>query len=89
MFGIGFKIGFLVAVVGLIMTYMPLMEEAAKPFLQYISFYEVMDSNPLWVRVFATGVMLMVAAAGISVVKGWVEEMADILFVEREDSKPK
>jgi hypothetical protein len=83
-FGIGFKIGFLIAVIGLIMMYMPLLHKAVNPLLEYIGFWEAFRANPGWLRVFITGIVLMVAAIAVSVVKGWVEDMAEILFKEDE-----
>ena len=82
LFGIGFKVGFLVALIGLIMMYMPLIHRAVNPLLEYIGFWDAFKANPGWMRVSITGIMLMVAAIAISIIKGWVEDMVEILFSE-------
>ena len=84
LFGIGFKVGFLIAVVGLIMMYMPFIHAAVNPLLKYIGFWKAFNANPGWVRVFVTGLALMAAAVVVSVIKGWVEDMVEILFSREE-----
>jgi hypothetical protein len=86
LFGIGFKIGFLIAVVGLSMMYMPMIQIAFNPLLEYVGFWDAFRANPVWLRVFITGLVLMGAAIVISVVKGWVEEMVDVLFSKDESA---
>jgi len=90
LFGIGFRIGFLVALVGLIMMYAPLIYNAINPLLDYIGFWNAFRANPSWLRVSATGLALMAAAVAVSVIKGWVEEMIEILFGKDEfiEEKP-
>ena len=80
LFGIGFKIGFLVALVGLIMMYMPLIYNAVNPLLEYIGFWEAFRANPEWLRVSITGLALMGAALVVRVIEGWVEEIVKVLF---------
>jgi hypothetical protein len=80
LFGIGFKVGFLVALVGVVMMYLPLIHATVNPLLNYIGFWDAYNANPEWIRISLIGVVLMVAAVAVSVIKGWVEEMTEILF---------
>jgi hypothetical protein len=89
LFGIGFKIGFLIAVIGMFMMYVPLIKETLDPLLEYIGFWTIMRSSPQWVRVFSTGLILMVAAIIISLLKNWIEPLIDVLFWEDKPSKTK
>jgi hypothetical protein len=88
-FGIGFKIGFLIAIVGAMMMYMPILIMTVDPLLETIGFWYAFNSNPQWVRVLTTGLVLMGGAFLISVIKGWFDPIMDLLFFEDKPSKPK
>ncbi|MBD3388532.1 MAG: hypothetical protein GF416_05640 [Candidatus Altiarchaeales archaeon] len=77
---IGFKVGFITAVIGLVMMYYQMLADAFMPFLRYIRLLEAFEANPGWVKISLLGVLVMVAVLFTMVVRGWVEEMADILF---------
>ena len=89
LFGIGFKIGFMIVIISLIALYMPLIALTINPLLKYIGFWYVMDNNPQWVKVLTVGIMLMAAAAIISLLKKWFEPLLELLFFEDNYSKPK
>ena len=84
LFGIGFKVGFLITIVGMFMMYMPLISHAVDPLLHQIGFWEAFRANPYWFQVFFGGLVLMAFVILINVVRGWVEEMVDILFGKTE-----
>ena len=89
LFGIGFRIGFVMALLGLMMMYMPLMVRAVYPFLEVIGFWEALRKSPQMVTVIGTGLTLMVGAFCINVVRKWVGQMIDILFSEELGQAPK
>jgi hypothetical protein len=80
LFGIGFKVGFLVAIMGAFMMYLPLIQVAVNPLLEYIGFWDAFRASPQWMRVFGTGLLLMVVAVFVSLLKTWTEPLFDILF---------
>jgi hypothetical protein len=82
MFGIGFKVGFLVAIVAMMVMYMPIMERAVDPLLKIIGFWDVFYSNPMWAQLMITGILLMILAFLINIIKGWFEPLMDTLFFE-------
>ena len=80
LFGIGFKIGFLVVIVGLLMFYMPLLDMVVSPTLDLMGFWGSFRELPEWVQVVVTGVMLVGAAIVVGSVKELTESMVDQLF---------
>jgi hypothetical protein len=89
LFGIGFKMGFLITLMGGLMMYMPVIERAVNPLLGMVGFWDAFNSNPQWVRVFMTGFALMGVAAFVTLIKGWIEPLIDTLFFEDQGSKVK
>jgi hypothetical protein len=82
LFGIGFKVGFLIAIVSMMVMYMPIMVRAVNPLLKIVGFWDAFYSNPLWAQALITGVILMVVALLVNLVKGWFEPLIDTLFFE-------
>jgi len=89
LFGIGFKVGLLIALVSVIMLFMPLIQINFFALLRSIGVYYLLDQNPQWTRVLFGGVVLMIAAALISVLQSWFEPFIELLFFEDNYSKPK
>lgn len=88
LFGIGFKMGLLVALISVIMILMPLIELNSILLLRYLGVYYLLDQNPKWVSVLFGGVLLMVAAILISILQTWFAPLIDVLFYE-DQLKPK
>jgi hypothetical protein len=80
LFGIGFRTGFLVVVVGLIILYMELVNITVNPMLNLIGFAAKYRSLPGWLQLVTTGFMLMGAALAISTIRDLVESMVEGLF---------
>jgi len=81
-FGIGFRTGFLVVVVGLIVLYMEMIDVAINPLLNLIDFAGKFRSLPDWLQLVTTGFMLMGAALAISTFRDLVELMVEKLLGE-------
>ncbi|MFH0862631.1 MAG: hypothetical protein V1875_06325 [Candidatus Altiarchaeota archaeon] len=89
LFGIGFKIGLLIALIGLIMLFMPLIQINIMSLLKSLGVYFLLDQNPEWVRVMFGGFLLMVGASVVSILQRWFEPFIELLFFEDNYSKPK
>ena len=79
-FGIGFKIGFLVIIVGLMLFYMPLIGNTFDLTFDYIGFWEDFQTLPEWVQVTMTGAMLVGAAITVGTAKELVENLVNVLL---------
>jgi len=89
MFGIGFKMGFLVAIIASVMLSLPKFQEKINPVLKYAGVFDLLHMSPLWAQMFIGGVALMAGALLISIVKSWFEPLMDALFWEDSLPKPK
>ena len=83
-FGIGFKVGFLVVVVGLIMFYMPMVDSTVNMTLDLMGFWESFRALPEWIQVVTVGFMLAGAAVVVGALKDLVTMFVDSLL-GRED----
>ena len=79
-FGIGFRIGFLVAVVGLIMSYMQLLDITVSSMMDFTGFWPKFNVLPSWIKLALTGLMLMGAAIATGTLKDLVEAMIEGLL---------
>ncbi len=89
MFGIGFKMGFLVAIIAAAMLSLPKFQAKLNPVLKYAGVFELLSMSPLWAQMLIGGVALMAGAVLISILKGWFEPLMDALFWEDSLPKPK
>jgi hypothetical protein len=79
-FGIGFKIGFLVVLMGLVLAYIPLIQRNVEITLDYIGFWDAFRTLPAWLQLIFTGFVLMGVAVVLSVFRGNVEDFINLLF---------
>lgn len=77
---VAFKLGVILAFTALVIMYLPLITNLLTPLLTYIHFWEIMANNPEWVRLLTTGVLLVIGAFAIVLIRRWVEELVEILF---------
>jgi hypothetical protein len=89
LFGIGFKVGFLIAIMAMLVMYMPVMMNAVNPMLKIIGFWDAFNSNPLWAQLLMTGIILMGVAFFVNIIQGWFEPLMDELFFEDKKLKIK
>jgi hypothetical protein len=89
LFNTGFKVGIVVVFVSVFMMYLPLIQVKISPFLEYIGFWEALNSSPEWARVLIIGFTLIGAAIVISILRGWVDEMVNILFSDNKGQIPR
>jgi hypothetical protein len=80
LFGIGFKVGFLVAIAGLILFYMPFFERAAALTLTYTGFLDSFAALPTWLQLVVGGLMLVGLAIVMGTLKGLVEKLVHGVF---------
>jgi len=79
-FGIGFRIGFLVAIVGLIISYMELLDITVGSMMDFTGFWPKFNILPSWIQLAITGLMLMGAAIVTGTLKDLVEAMVEGLL---------
>jgi uncharacterized membrane protein len=80
LFGIGFKVGFLIVIIGLLMAYVPAVESTVDLTLDFMGFWESFSATPPWVQVILTGLMLVGAAIVVGSLKGLIESMVNSLL---------
>jgi hypothetical protein len=83
------RVGALIAFLALFMLYLPLIELSLAPLLDYLMFTEIIKANPYWFQVLVSGMLLVGVAIVLSIVKGWLENMVDILFADDQPQKPR
>jgi hypothetical protein len=76
----GFRIGFLIMVVGIIMFYMSMFENTVNLTFDYLEFWEKFRTFPEWVQVIVGGIMFVGIALIVSVGRVFVESMIQTLF---------
>jgi hypothetical protein len=79
-FGIGFKVGFLIAFVGVMLFYLPFVEQSVELTLEYMDFWVRFRELPGEMQVIVAGLMLMGAAIIVGAGKELVENMVNTLF---------
>ncbi|MFH1055222.1 MAG: hypothetical protein V1744_03895 [Candidatus Altiarchaeota archaeon] len=84
-----FRVGFIAVILAMLMLYMPLIQNSVNPLLEHIGFWDLWRLNPLWANILSVGLALMGVAIVISLIKGWVEEMINILFTDEKPQIPK
>jgi hypothetical protein len=77
---VSLKLGIILAFTAFIIMYLPLINKLLMPLLKEIRFWETLDKNPDWVKILTTGVLLVIGAFAILIIRKWVEELVDILF---------
>ena len=89
LFGIGFRMGFILAFAAIFMMYIPAIEMHMAPLLQYIGFYDAVQTNPQWKNILITGILMMAVAVAVALIYRSVSEMIDILFAEEKPHIPR
>ncbi len=79
-FGIGFKIGFLVIIVGLLMFYMPLIDHTVMKAMDYTGLWDAFRTLPVAIKVILAGTALASVAVIMASLKVLVEDLVDGLL---------
>ena len=86
-FGIGFKIGFMFVIVGLILAYIPFIDKSVSIALTYAGFFNAFKSLPEYMQIVVAGFMFMGVAVVMNSLKGLVEDFINLLFYKEEAAK--
>jgi hypothetical protein len=89
LFGIGFKVGFLIVIMSTLLMYMPLIERSVNPLLDLIGFWQAFNGNPTWARLLVTGLIFIMVACFAYLVKIMCDPLIDTLFFEDKNLKTK
>jgi hypothetical protein len=79
-FGIGFRIGFLIVLVGLGMFYFQYLRIVLESALIETEIFSQFNSLPMYMRLVIGGIALMGVAVTMSVVKERLEDFINLLF---------
>lgn len=84
-FGIGFKVGFLIAVFGLILMYIPIVENTVDLTFDFMGFWDTLRSLPQWMQFVFSGLLIMGAAVIVYTGKWMIEELVNGTFGREKD----
>ena len=84
LFGVGFRLGFVVAFVGAMMIYAPFIYETASMALDYLDFWGFFNTLPLGLKLAIVGLSLVAVAVLMGAATELVRSMVDTLFPSEE-----
>ena len=85
--GAGFRIGFLVAIVGVFIMYLPLLDTRLMPTLDLMGVWDRVQTLPVWVQLILLGLVFIGVALSIASGKFLLEGMIDILLGKDEEPR--
>ncbi len=84
-FGIGFRVGFLIVLVGVIMFYFPLFTSTFELAIDYLQVLNALKAMPSHIKLVVAGFCLMGVAIVMSVFKNNMEDFVNLLFYNDKD----
>ncbi len=84
LFGIGFRIGFLFVIVGMMLAYIPFIDRSVTLTLDYVGFFHSFKMLPKELQVVVAGIMLMGVGLIMHQMKKLIEDFINLLFWEKD-----